>query len=138
MLKRSAGIQVLSDPRLYETTDPSRPSSAIPKVPFIIAHDMPLGTGGYHAKNKQLQDRFSANVATEFGSALLRWRIRSIAVASERNVQMFALLNSKERTVDDYQRIVALAEPEFKFCGITTAPEHWRWIAGPGLPADHL
>lgn len=47
-----------------------------------------------------------------------------IAVTSERDVQMFALLNSKERTVEDYQRIVAQAEPGFKFCGITTAPGH--------------
>lgn len=39
-------------------------------------------------------------------------------------MQMFALLNSRERTVEDYQRIVAQAEPGFKFCGTTMAPGH--------------
>jgi hypothetical protein len=69
MVKWCADIQVLSDLRLYEAMDPSRPSLTIPKVPFNIAHDTPLGMWDYHAEDKHLQDLFSANVATEFGSA---------------------------------------------------------------------
>jgi hypothetical protein len=69
VVKWCADIQVQSDLRLYEAMDPSRPSSAIPKVPFNIAYDTPLGMWDYHAKDKHLEALFSANVATEFGSA---------------------------------------------------------------------
>lgn len=69
VVKWCADIQVQSDLRLYEAMDPLRPSSAIPKVPFNIAYDTPLGMWDYHAKDKHLEALFSANVATEFGSA---------------------------------------------------------------------
>lgn len=39
----------------------------------------------------------------------------------ERDVQMFALLNAKERTVNHYRKLVSTAEPRFSFCGQSTA-----------------
>lgn len=68
-IKWSTGIQLFSDLRLYEAIDSTRSNTTLPKAPFNIAYDTSDTMWDYQAKDKYLDELFSANMATEFGSA---------------------------------------------------------------------